>query len=145
VLAAAGACASSAPQPAATPSPLGDTARGPDTVCQATFIALTPTPVLRSDFLMMDQSMGKVITQAEAGDVREAANAFMDEVHGFTHVINFALRERDAALGESLYNAVADLELGIVQGDENAQAFLSGSQAVRDLLNEAATALGCGS
>ena len=144
VLAAAGACAGSAQQPAATPSPLDATARGPDTVCAVTVIAPTPTFVRSSDFLAMDRSLGGVIGQAEAGDLSEAGNTFMGDAHSFTHLIDHSLRRSDSALGEALYNAVADLELGIVEGDEDAQAFLSGARAVRDLLQEAAAALGCG-
>jgi hypothetical protein len=67
---------------------------------------------------------------------------FLHEVHSFTHVIDTSLRERDGHLGERLFNAVVELESGLVTGLDGA-TMADRSTGIRDLLREAGQALGC--
>ena len=88
--------------------------------------------------------MARVLEQAEAGDINGASETFLHEVHTFTHVVDPPLRARSVNLAVTLYNAVAEVEYGIIQGIEP-ERFIEQARVVRESLLDAAVALGCGS
>jgi hypothetical protein len=94
------------------------------------------------DFAQVDASMGRTIELAEQDDVNGATATFLHEVHSFTHVIDTSLRQRDGQLGERLFNAVIEMESGLVTGLDGA-TMAGQSTGIRALLREAGEALGC--
>jgi hypothetical protein len=130
-----------AADPVTTPA-AGAQATPSDEVCISVTVVGDTLELSGQDFALVDGGMQRMIEQARANDVSGATATFLHEVHSFTHVIDTPLREHDAGLGERLWNAVAEMEGGMVTG-LNGAAMADQSTAIRGLLQEAAVALGC--
>jgi hypothetical protein len=130
------------PTVAAAASTLGAVHTPTGRVCLEVDVVGQTLEIGDDDFALVDGSMGRTIDFARQDDVSSATMTFLHEVHAFTHVIDVPLREKETPLGERLWNSVYELEAAMAQGTDG-PAMADRATAIRELLREAARALGC--
>jgi hypothetical protein len=108
--------------------------------CDDPLAPLGSSEISAEAFQEEDAALGRVIGFLQSGDRVAAEAAFYGPVHNFTHNADPPLREQDEELAKELCEAVLVLEESFITGTTPDVA--TDTQRVRDLLRDAAVALG---
>ena len=117
---------------------------GGRSVCENPLPSLGESDISQLGFQTEDVGMAGVIQAGSAGDIAAANETFYAnnrEVHDFTHNIDAGLRLVDEVLAEDLCKAVIRLEEEF-QLDRRPEVIVAEATLIRDLLRDAAEALG---
>ncbi|TET95794.1 MAG: hypothetical protein E3J29_06300 [Dehalococcoidia bacterium] len=121
---------------------LFDDGGGESSVCDRPLAPLGESEISQLGFQTEDADLARVIEAAEAGDLQAAQEAFFGDVHDFTHDVDQPLREVDEELAKELCEAVMTLEEELFATDPSTDAIAKHATRIRDLLRDAAEALG---
>jgi len=79
----------------------------------------------------------RMLAALDRGATSEAEDIFYDEIHALIHIVDFDLRQRDAAVGEALFNTKTALE-GQFQGPRDIETIKELTRQIQGLLLQAA-------
>jgi len=115
---------------------------GESSVCDNPLAPRGESDISQLGFQTEDAGLARVIEAASAGDLQATEEAFFGDVHNFTRDVDQRLREVDEELAKELCEAVMTLEEELFATDPSADAIAKHATRIRDLLRDAAEALG---
>ncbi len=118
---------------------------GGSNACANPLPALGESDVSQMGFQSEDAGMARVVQAASVGNLEAANDAFYannSEIHNFTHNIDEGLREVDEGLAKELCEGVITLEEELFAERPNMAVIGAEAKHVRELLQDAAEALG---
>lgn len=114
-------------------------------LCDEPLLPLSESEISQMDFQAGDAGLAKVVEAASRGNVETASEAFYannSEIHNFTRGVDQPLREVDQEMAKDLCEAAADLGEEFVAAEPKADAITTTAIRLRDLVGDAAEALG---
>lgn len=81
-------------------------------------------------------SAKRMLEALDRGSVSEAEDIFYNEIHALVHIVDFDLRQKDAAVGEALFNTKTALE-GQFQGPRDIATIRDLTRQIQGLLLQA--------
>lgn len=89
-------------------------------------------------------SATRMLEALDRGSVSDAESIFYDEIHALVHIVDFDLRQKDAAVGEALFNTKTALE-GQFQGPRDIETIKELTRKIEGLLLQAKQVMARGS
>ena len=115
---------------------------GGDSACDDPLPPLGDTDISQLAFQTEDAGLARVAQAATTGDLEAAESAFFGDVHNFTHDVDAPLREADEGLAKDLCQAVVRIEKEFFSDEPRTSIIATEATLIRDLIQDAAEALG---
>lgn len=110
--------------------------------CDRPLPPLMTSDISQRGFQEQDAGMAEVIRYASQGNLPAAEDAFLGDVHNFTHNVDPPLRAVDEGLAVRLCQSVIRIEEELISPQARVDVVALEATRIREILRDAAEALG---